>query len=210
MWSAMGAMDHAMTLPRSGLIDSLAKSTPEIGFDTETERRLEDWIVGTLDDRAASPFDADWEGRLGRSSPLANIGPNRGTRGLTQGVVEAGGWPRFRVASGRGITVVSLTDDALVRENDLEELVGDLLALIDAGHHRLVLDFGRVDRLSIHAAGARRARPPVRRGGSWGHEGLRASRRRGGRLRDGRPDRSTSGLPRRQVGHQRPWPERRR
>ena len=56
--------------------------------------------------------------------------------------------------TGRGITVVVLTDEALVREHDLRELVDDLLALVEAGHHRIVLDFAGVERLSIHAAGS--------------------------------------------------------
>ena len=128
-------------------------------LDAEMGRRLEDWIVSTLDDSAGGvPLRRRLGGTTARfSTPSAKVRPGR----AVNRAAEPGDWPRFRVASGRGITVVSLTDEALVREHDLEELVGDLLALIDAGHHRLVLDFGRVDRLSIRAAGA--LAEPVRR-----------------------------------------------
>ncbi len=135
---------------------------PTVGpgyFDAEMGRRLEDWIVSTLDARGATPFEADWEGRLGRFSPLHHVPRTRNGRLGT--AMEPGGWPRFRIASGRGITVVILTDEALVREHDLRELVDDLLALVEAGHHRIVLDFAGVDRLSIHAAGS--LAEPVRR-----------------------------------------------
>ena len=37
--------------------------------------------------------------------------------------------------------MVSLTDQALIKEEDLLELIGDVLALVEAGHRRVVLDF---------------------------------------------------------------------
>jgi anti-anti-sigma factor len=58
------------------------------------------------------------------------------------------------VAHRRGITVVAILDAALVKDHDLAELAGDLVALIEAGHHRMVLDFANVERLSIRAVEA--------------------------------------------------------
>lgn len=141
----------------------MTDSSP-FAFDAETARRIEDWIVSTLDDRATSAGDADWEGRLGqflRSSRVRAPGPAR-----NRVAADPDAWARFRVASGRGMTVVALTDEALVREGDLAELVDDLFALIDAGHHRIVLDFARVERLTIGAAAALAG--PARRCGESG------------------------------------------
>ncbi len=48
--------------------------------------------------------------------------------------------------------MVTLTDQALIKEEDLLELTGDLLCLVEAGHRRIVLDFAGVERLSSWAA----------------------------------------------------------
>ena len=48
--------------------------------------------------------------------------------------------------------MVTLTDQALIKEDDLLELTGDLLSLVEAGHRRIVLDFAAVERLSSWAA----------------------------------------------------------
>ena len=64
------------------------------------------------------------------------------------------GWARFRLSRRKGIAIVSLTDQALIKEEDLLELTGDLLSLVEAGHRRIVLDFFAVERLSSWAANA--------------------------------------------------------
>ncbi len=58
------------------------------------------------------------------------------------------GWSRFHVAYRRGITVVRLTDKALVKEAQIQELNCDLMDLIEAGGHRVVLNFAGVERLA--------------------------------------------------------------
>ncbi len=81
-------------------------------------------------------------------------GPRRPGRARPQSTSrrQVGPWARFRLSSRRGIAVVSLTDQALIKEDDLSELAGDLLALVEAGHLRIVLDFFAVERLSSWAA----------------------------------------------------------
>src|SRR5206468_920888 len=64
------------------------------------------------------------------------------------------GWRHFRFSSRRGITVVVVTDRALIKDQDLAEFAGDLLALVSAGFDRVVLNFAAVERLSSWAVGA--------------------------------------------------------
>ena len=58
------------------------------------------------------------------------------------------GWSRFQVAYKRGVTVVRLIDKNLVKEAHVRELACDLLDLIEAGNHRVVLNFQVVERLA--------------------------------------------------------------
>ena len=58
------------------------------------------------------------------------------------------GWSRFHVAYKRGVTVVRLLDKNLVKESQIRELACDLLDLIEAGNHRVVLNFQVVERLA--------------------------------------------------------------
>ena len=57
-------------------------------------------------------------------------------------------WKRFQVAYKRGITVVRLVEKALVKESQIRELARDLLDLIAAGNHRVVLNFQAIERLA--------------------------------------------------------------
>jgi anti-anti-sigma factor len=137
----------------------------------EMARRIEDWIVSNLDDRDASGSpDADWQARFGQLAPL------RRSPRLRESATGPGGWTRFRLYPRRGITIVAILDAALVRDDDLAELAADLTALIEAGHHRLVLDFAVVERLSLRAVEALSG--PIRdcaaRGGALKLSGLRA------------------------------------
>ena len=118
--------------------------------DEEVGRQIEDWIVTNLDDRGATSSEADWQELIGRLAPSRR----RSTTPHRERPRAPGGWTRFRVGHRRGITVVGILDASLVREDDLAELSGDLVALIDAGHHRLVIDFANVEHLSIRAVGA--------------------------------------------------------
>src|SRR4029077_10736449 len=64
-----------------------------------------------------------------------------------------GGWERFRLIRRKGISIVALSDRTLLKEQELTELAGDLLALLEAGHHRIIVNFSAVERLSTWAVG---------------------------------------------------------
>jgi anti-anti-sigma factor len=118
--------------------------------------RIEAWVVSTLDDRARPSSEADWRESL-ESFTLAKRPANdrQGSSASSSSSSTSpnpGGWARFRLSRRRGIAIVSLTDQALIKEADLWELAGDLLALVEAGHLRIVLDFSSVERLSSWAA----------------------------------------------------------
>ena len=61
-------------------------------------------------------------------------------------------WRRFHVAYKRGITLVRLLDKSLVKDAQLRELARDLLDLIAAGNHRVVLNFQATTRLASWVA----------------------------------------------------------
>jgi anti-anti-sigma factor len=123
--------------------------------ELERQRRVEDWIVGTLESRGASASATDWVEALGKFS-LAKRTPQVQAGPATSRTARSGNdWPRFRLSSRRkGILVVALTDPILLREADVEELVADLSSLVEAGHRRLVVDFATVERLSTWGASA--------------------------------------------------------
>ena len=80
--------------------------------------------------------------------------PKRPCRARRPNRAPFGGWSRFKVVCKQGVTVLRLTDQNLVKETEIRELTEDLLGLIEAGHHRLLISFGSVDRLSSWVAGA--------------------------------------------------------
>jgi anti-anti-sigma factor len=135
----------------AGIGIPLSVGFEEAGFETEDVlgRRIEDWIVSTLDEREQAQIDSDWLASLGKLVPARRPG----RAGVAGSSPAPGGWARFRLVSRRGISVVALTDGALVKQEDLRELSDDLLALIEAGHRRIVLDLSAVERLSSWAAG---------------------------------------------------------
>ncbi len=161
---------------------SSASSTIPVGFapglalraevgadDAEAGRRIEDWIVSNLDDRPAKAGEADWRDTIGQLAPARR-------RNLIRDLPPGpGDWTRFRVARRRGITVVAILDASLVKGHDLAELADDLVALTEAGHHRLVVDFANVERLSIRAvvALAETVRGESGRGGTLKFSGFR-------------------------------------
>ena len=109
-------------------------------------RKIEDWIVGTLGDDGAASASEDWQDVIGRIAPRRRPDDPKGK--------SQGGWGRFRLIGRKGITVVSLTDRSLTKEQELTELAGDLLAVVEGGRHRLVLNFASVERLSSWAVAA--------------------------------------------------------
>ena len=96
-------------------------------------------------------MDSDIQDLLVRIAPSRRFHKGRG--GSVGSSASGKEWARFQLARRRGITVVMLTDKALIKEPELSELAGDLLALVEAGHNRMVLNFGRVERLSSWAVG---------------------------------------------------------
>ncbi len=114
----------------------------------DTDRRMEEWIASNLDldERprlsARSPWIRLIDGLPGLKRPHAE---KRAARKVETSVM---GWTRFQVAYMRGITVVRLIDRSLVKEAQVRELACDLLDLIEAGNHRIVLNFQAVERLA--------------------------------------------------------------
>jgi anti-anti-sigma factor len=114
----------------------------------DTDRRMEDWIASNLDlddtapARPRSPWIRLIDGLPGLKRPPKEKCRDKGAEASLMG------WTRFHVAYRRGITVVRLTDRALVKEAQIRELACDLLDLIEAGNHRVVLNFQVVERLA--------------------------------------------------------------
>jgi anti-anti-sigma factor len=123
-----------------------------IVLDDASIGRIEEWVVRTLDDRARPAPEADWRESLANFHLAKRTVASRPNPSATSPTPEPGGWARFRLSRRRGVALVSLTDQTLVKEADLDELAGDLRALVEAGHLRIVLDFFAVERLSSWAA----------------------------------------------------------
>ncbi len=132
----------------------LETEVTETGDRPDEGRRIEDWIVSTLDDQRTGAEAENWHDLLGRISLTRRHAPKVDKKTPTAKKSLPKGWTRFRLERGRGITIVVLTDTSLIKEDDLTELYGDLMALVEAGHHRLILNFAGVERLSSWAAGA--------------------------------------------------------
>ncbi|WP_337174611.1 STAS domain-containing protein [Paludisphaera sp.] len=107
------------------------------------DRRLEDWITVNLDPDVERPATNLWAQIVG-ALPAAR---RPKAAGRDRGVKSRGGWDRFAVVYKRGATVVRVTDRELVQRADIDEWADDLRDLIEAGNHRIVLDFSRVERL---------------------------------------------------------------
>jgi anti-anti-sigma factor len=114
----------------------------------DKDRRMEEWIASNLDlnDESPSVPRSPWA-RLINGLPGLKRAPRgiRRPKGVETSMV---GWSRFHVAYKRGVTVVRLVDKNLVREAHVRELACDLLDLIEAGNHRIVLNFQHVERLA--------------------------------------------------------------
>ena len=115
----------------------------------DQDRRMEEWIASNLDldlefrPEPRSPWLRLIDGLPGMKRPVTE--KRRRQRGVETSML---GWSRFHVAYKRGVTVVRLLDKNLVRESQVRELACDLLDLIEAGNHRVVLNFQGVERLA--------------------------------------------------------------
>jgi len=133
------------------------------------QRRMEEWIASNLDleCRAAPSPRSAWH-RLIDGIPGLRRAP-KAKRGEKGGEASLEGWDRFHVAYKRGITVVRLIDKTLVKEALIQELNCDLMDLIEAGSHRVVLSFQGVERLAsmvVVAVGEARRRCAAADGGA--------------------------------------------
>jgi len=112
------------------------------------DRRMEEWIASNLDlDCQAPPVQRSAWNRLIDNLPGLKRAPKPR---LPDHAVQRSydSWARFHVAYKRGITVVRLVDKALVKESQMRELACDLLDLIAAGNHRIVVNFQLTERLA--------------------------------------------------------------
>jgi anti-anti-sigma factor len=118
------------------------------------DRRMEDWIASQLDlSLAIEPMPAPrnvWNQLIDRLPALRRSAGRVPLRGGPETAFSD--WPRFRIAYRRGITVVRLIDRALVKERLVRELTRDLIELIEAGNHRLLLNFQGIERVASWVA----------------------------------------------------------
>jgi anti-anti-sigma factor len=119
------------------------------GAPVHPDRRMEEWIASNVDldsGKVTSVERGAWH-RLIEGLP----GPKRkakAPRGEQSAVAAHDSWAHFQVAYRRGITVVRLIEKTLIREAQIRELACDLLDLIAAGNHRIVLNFQATERLA--------------------------------------------------------------
>jgi anti-anti-sigma factor len=120
-------------------------------------RVIEDWIVETIEAKSKASTHEGIHDLLDRIAlsrkdllkpETKTVEKSKEKRALPRA------WTRFRVERGRDLTIIVLTDKNLIKEDDLRQLHGDLLALVEGGNDRLVLNFAGVERLSAWAAGA--------------------------------------------------------
>lgn len=111
---------------------------------------MEEWIASNLDldfESLAQPAPRSIWNKMIEGLPGLKRMPKKGPREQAA-VPTLDSWGRFRVAYKRGITLVRLLDKSLVKDAQLRELARDLLDLIAAGNHRVVLNFQATGRLA--------------------------------------------------------------
>lgn len=108
------------------------------------DRRLEDWIAANLDIETERPATNLWTQLVG-NLPAARRVKREG--GSERGLKSKGCWERFDIVYKRGLTIVRLTEPSLARRADINGLAEDWVDLIEAGNHRLILNFAKVERL---------------------------------------------------------------
>ncbi len=114
----------------------------------EDDRRMEDWIASHLDlGEVAAPRSSSAWAKIIENLPGAKRKPKDKAR-LQSAASTLDSWKCFQVAYKRGVTVVRLLEKSLVKEAQIRELARDLLDLIAAGNHRVVLNFQAIERLA--------------------------------------------------------------
>jgi len=122
----------------------LAAPKEALDFD----RKMENWIASNLDleEATGSAPRGAWIRLIDGLPGLKRIPPQKRPENGAETAML--GWARFHVVYKGGITVVRLSDKALVKEAQIRELACDLFDLIAAGNHRIVLNFSVVERLA--------------------------------------------------------------
>jgi anti-anti-sigma factor len=139
---AAGPLGTSLESVKLGLL-----ATP--GRLPDQQLKMEAWIAGNLDLELESmpQSGSPWHKILGQIPGLKRVKPARRVDGSAP-EPSIDGWARFQVAYRRGITLVRLIDQSLVREAQIQELESELLDLIEAGNGRLILNFQGVHRLA--------------------------------------------------------------
>lgn len=132
--------------PRGSTVEesSVAAVVSGAAIDSELrERRIEHWLVRTLENRDPSDPDQPADGhqatiqkRKAVTRPRSN--PGDGHRG----------WARVRVTTHEDLTIVRILGREILRNTDIDDLGEELNDLVAAGCRRVVLDFSEVARLT--------------------------------------------------------------
>jgi hypothetical protein len=122
----------------------------------DDDRRMEEWIASNLDldleiESVARPAPRSIWNRMIEGLPGLKRMPKKVPREQAA-APTLNSWGRFQVAYKRGITLVRLLDKTLVKDAQLRELARDLMDLIAAGNHRVVLNFQATTRLASWVA----------------------------------------------------------
>jgi anti-anti-sigma factor len=145
-------------------------------LQVDGERRIEAWIASNLDldtPTETAPRNI-WDRIIDRLPTSRRVPRKRPLRGGVE--TSFSEWAHFRIAYRRGITVVRLVDRALAKEAQIRELACDLIDLVEAGNHRVLLNFEAVERLvswAVLAVDEAHRRCRTRAGGAMKICGLR-------------------------------------
>src|SRR6478609_7326056 len=126
---------------RAATLSRMPQAAPTAApVEPDVIRRIEGLVASYLDGHDAPPRIAgfgDWQMRA-----VELFQPHKSRPEVKAKAAEAPtGWKRVAVVRKHGASVIKLLDQTLVKEGDIAEFGEELLDLIEAGHHRVVLDF---------------------------------------------------------------------
>ncbi len=116
---------------------------------SETDQKLEDWLVCHLDDTSGGP--ASLLESLLANAPVRKRGANG--RASAEGS-RSSSWSKLSVRKDRNVMVIRFISKRLLREDDLRETADELTAVAAAGYSRIIVNFAGVERLSSQFVGA--------------------------------------------------------
>jgi anti-anti-sigma factor len=117
---------------------------------TDPERRVEDWLTSHLDEEGITlrTFQEGLEAMLDEDAhPSQRARPQLATRRGSDRPLRSA-WKRLIVARRKQIVLIRFRDAALLREDDIAEAIDELGAIVGVGHHRIVLSFAGIERMS--------------------------------------------------------------